>query len=229
MRNLIALALLLVSGTAAAAGDKERRQAKDFESELVREIVRGFYVKSNVGSTIYFNTHGVRRLTGQGLLTPVIGLGIAVGSDFIDKERFSAAWEVQLAQGLFNGPRTDEILAGMPAFVQGDVHTYGALAAVEASTYVTRRFSVGVKGGGGITLMPLLMNPEEYELQIVQGVWGGQPAKLHAGPLPTILVAPTIEYYTKLSHFSVGVDVDVTYVLGFDLGVAPSGYLKYTF
>jgi hypothetical protein len=40
---------------------------------------------------------------------------------------------------------------------------------------------------------------------------------------------PTIEYYTKLSHFSIGVDVDVYYVINFDLAVAPAGFLKYTF
>jgi hypothetical protein len=44
-----------------------------------------------------------------------------------------------------------------------------------------------------------------------------------------VLLGPTIEYYTKLSHFSVGMDLDVTYVLNFDLGISPLGYLKYTF
>ena len=38
-----------------------------------------------------------------------------------------------------------------------------------------------------------------------------------------------IEYYTKLSHFSVGADIDVLYMLGLDLALNPTGYLKYTF
>ena len=40
---------------------------------------------------------------------------------------------------------------------------------------------------------------------------------------------PTFEYYTKLAHFSVGVDTDVLYIVGWDLSVNPMGYMKYTF
>jgi hypothetical protein len=40
---------------------------------------------------------------------------------------------------------------------------------------------------------------------------------------------PTFEYYTKLSHFSAGIDVDVFYAIGFDLGLNATGNLKYTF
>ena len=66
-----------------------------------------------------------------------------------------------------------------------------------------------------------------YEADVVSQF--GIPANVHEGPLPMALFGPTIEYYTKLSHFSVGVDVDVTYVIGFDLGISPFGYMKYTF
>ena len=44
-----------------------------------------------------------------------------------------------------------------------------------------------------------------------------------------MFAGPTFEYYTKLSHFSVGVDVDVVYGIGWDLGLNATGALKYTF
>ena len=44
-----------------------------------------------------------------------------------------------------------------------------------------------------------------------------------------VLGGPTFEYYTKLSHFSVGLDADVFYAFTFDLGASVTGYLKYTF
>jgi len=39
----------------------------------------------------------------------------------------------------------------------------------------------------------------------------------------------TFEYYTKLSHFSVGADIDAMYIVNFDLGISPTAYLKYSF
>jgi hypothetical protein len=81
--------------------------------------------------------------------------------------------------------------------------------------------------GGGFMVIPLLMDPQIYQETIV-AQWGS-PATLHEGPLGMIVGGPTLEYYTKLSHFSVGVDVDISYVFEFDLGIAPSAFLKYTF
>ncbi|MEQ1502400.1 MAG: adventurous gliding motility protein CglE [Myxococcota bacterium] len=204
-----------------------RKNARDFENEVVREVVRGYYLKADIGSTIYMNTHGVVTPSGNSLLSGVMSLSLGLGGEFIDKERFSAAWELQFGQGLFNGPRSEELqlMAGSP--IEGDIHTMTGTAVLEFSTYFTRRFGLGGRIGGGVLYAPLLMGRTRYEEDIVS-VWGA-PARLHEGPAPMIVFGPTIEYYTKLSHFSVGVDVDVTYVIGFDLGVAPLGYLKYTF
>ena len=57
---------------------------------------------------------------------------------------------------------------------------------------------------------------------------GGDPG-MQNSPKPVVFGGPTFEYYTKLSHFSVGVDVDVFYGIGWDLGLNGSGALKYTF
>lgn len=227
MRSVLALGLLGLS-TASFAQDEERKNARNFDNEVVREVVRGYYLKADIGTTIYMNTYSLRQTSGAPMLTGVMSLQLGLGSDFIDKERFSAAWEVQFGQGLFNGPVLDELLAIPGLKVEGDIHTLSATAAVEVSTYLTRRFSLGVRGGGGVMVIPLLMDDTYYTSDVV-AQFGGVRANVHEGPLPMVLFGPTIEYYTKLSHFSIGADVDVSYVIGFDLGVSPFGYLKYTF
>jgi hypothetical protein len=228
------LAGLLALPMGAHAQDEEegeaasRRSARNADSEVIREVVKGFYFKADIGSTMYLNSHGLVRTQGA-LLSGVLALGLGLGSEFIDRERFSAAWEVQVGQGLFNGPLLDEVVAVQSTrpLVQGDIHTFTGTAAVELSTYFSRRFSLGARAGGGVLMAPLLMADAGYQEELVNP-WG-RSATLHDGPAPLILFGPTIEYYTKLSHFSVGADVDITYVLGFDVGISPLGYLKYTF
>lgn len=226
MRSVAALGLLGLS-TASFAQDEEKRNARNFDNEVIREVVRGYYFKADIGTTIYMNTYPIRRETGQGLLAGVMSLNLGLGSDFIDKERFSAAWEIQFGQGLFNGPLLDELVRLPGLKLEGDIHTLSATAAVEVSTYLTRRFSIGVRGGGGVMVIPLLMDETYYQSDVLAPFGGA--STVHDGPLPMVLGGPTIEYYTKLSHFSIGADVDVSYVIGFDLGISPFGYLKYTF
>jgi hypothetical protein len=228
---LLASLLALSQGALAQDEDGEaasRRSARTSDNEVVREIVKGFYFKSDIGSTIYLNSHGLVRTQGA-LLSGVLSLGLGLGSEFIDRERFSAAWEIQVGQGLFNGPLLDEVVAVQSTrpLVQGDIHTFTGTGVIELSTYFSRRFSLGARVGGGVLVAPLLMDNAGYQEELVNP-WT-RTASLHDGPAPLVLVGPTIEYYTKLSHFSVGADVDITYVLGFDLGISPLGYLKYTF
>ncbi len=217
MKAVVALAAALWTAPTAAAQDKDGAKG----NEVVREIVRGVYIKAGAGSSQYI-------LSYAGLIRPVVASHLAAGMDFIDRERMSVAWEVSLLQALHNGPKFEE-LASVPGVVQGDIHTFSGLGYVEASGYLTRRFGVGVRAGGGVTMVPVLMEPTAYENEVVIGQWGGQPAVAHSGPLPTFGGGPTIEYYTKLSHFSVGADVDVLYILNLDLALTPQGYLKYTF
>jgi hypothetical protein len=80
--------------------------------------------------------------------------------------------------------------------------------------------------------VPILMDQAAFDEDVVAGAWNlaaGTVPAVHAGPLPVVAGGFTSEYYTKLSHFSIGADIDVYYVVGFDLALAPSGYLKYTF
>jgi hypothetical protein len=217
------LLMFALAGPAFAQDDERNARAQD--EDIIREVERGYFFSANVGSVIYMNTHGITTSSGN-LLSPVIALGIGVGSDFIDRERASVAWQIQFQQSLQNGPREDEITQLSP-LLQGDIHTFAGVATLEASIYPTRRLGLGIKAGGGIMVIPLLMHPDVYN-DVIVSVWG-EPAKLHEMPLGMIVGGPTLEYYTKLSHFSVGVDVEISYVFEFDLGIAPSGFLKYTF
>ena len=147
--SMIVAALVLAPDAHAQAKEKD---------EIVREIERGLYLKSNLGSTLFMNTHGIVRSTGGPLLSGVMTVQIGIGQEFVDKERFSLAWEADLYQGLFNGPILQELYveAARP-LVQGDVHILGGVAGIEASVYPTRRLGLGLLAGGGVYVMPLLM------------------------------------------------------------------------
>lgn len=226
---LLMLAALAVPQDAVAQDKAERRRARASEKELIREVVRGPYVKSNVGTTVVFpvNARSAKPSTGAPNYSGVVFLGLAAGGEFIDQERFSVAFEASFSQGLVQGPRT-ESLTFANSLTQGDVHMLMGTGVVEASIYPARRLGIGVRAGGGVGVMPLLMDPTQYAGLVIDQL-DGVPAPAHEGPLPMVVVGPTIEYYTKLSQFSIGADVDFTYIVGFNPGLFPSGYLKYTF
>lgn len=225
---MLALTALIFSSAALAQDDaaEEARTAAASTEEEVREIARGYYLKSDIGSTIYVLTYG------GGILSGVMTIDLAVGSDFIDNERNSLAWEVIFSQSLLNGAKYDVQPTILPAeqWMQGDLHAFTGLAVIEGSIYPTRRFGLGLRAGGGIMYAPLLIEAAQYQEEVVNETWGGVVSTITDAPMPVILVGPTIEYYTKLSHFSVGVDVDAQYVIGLnDLGIVPKGFFKYTF
>jgi len=232
MRTIAAIActfpLLAVALPAAAQDDGARRKARKGDN-IVREVNRGLYLKSGVGVTPYFQQNSL----GNPVTGPVMTVDLSIGNDIVDQERLSMAVEAQLSQQLHQGPKLEEIplevAAGVNPPISGDIHVFAATATFEVSGYLTRRFSIGVRGGGGVSLIPLLMNEQFYQ-ELVLEPNGIQTAAAHQGPQPTIRGGGTIEYYTKLSHFSVGADVDVLMVLGsLGLGLSPVGYLKYTF
>jgi len=233
MRTLLALALSLGASTTAFAqvedldSSSSKKKARSSKEDIVREITKGTYIKAGAGSAQFIGIGG----TPYGsVLAPVIASELGFGQDFIDNERMSVAWEIDLHQGLYNGPKEDQLAGlGQNVLIQGDIHTFTAMGAVEISTYVTRRFGLGVRAGGGVMAVPLLMHPDEYNATIVTSYWGGVPSSVHGSPLPMAFGGPCIEYYTKLSHFSIGLDADVGYIIGFDLGINATGYLKYTF
>ncbi len=240
---MLALALSLalatdLTPTARAADDEptdldggeESAPAKKrkVQTTKVREITRGTYAKSTVGGAFYVGKFAGATSAGS-------MVGAAFGKDFVDHERSSMAWEVGLSQGLHNGLDAASQgangcqAAGGPApCTQGDLRTYAVTAAYEYSFYPTRRVGIGVRVGGGALYSPLLI-PAEFWAETVADDFNGIDPGYHNSVKPLILGGPTVEYYTKLSHFSVGADVDVVYGIGWDLSVNTTGTLKYTF
>ncbi|MFT4622083.1 MAG: hypothetical protein ACI9KE_004117 [Polyangiales bacterium] len=210
-----------LDGDSRSAG---KTRAKDFENVIVREVERGTFMKAGMGTQQYIAAF-------SGILRPVIGLNLAVGSDVVDNENLSVAVEFDVSQSLQNGPKFD-VLGSLPDTnkIQGDIHTFATVVLGEVSFYPTKRFGIGVRAGGGVMFVPKLMDADAYSQQVVLETWGlAEGPSIHEGPQPMVAGGPTIEYYTKLSHFSLGLDVDVYYVINFDLAVAPNGYVKYTF
>lgn len=205
-------------------GDEPTKKAttKQRKRPEVREITRGFYAKSNVGGSLYLGNFA-------GVVNPGTNVALGVGQDFVDQERMSAAWEVGFNQGIHNGMSFEEQAAQGGPFIQGDLRTYSFTAAFEYSFYPTRRLGIGLRAGGGILFSPLLMDDQAFADDVVAGAWGGNNPGYHDAPHPLGMGGPTFEYYTKLSHFSVGGEADVFYAVNFNLGMNVTGFLKYTF
>lgn len=208
------------------ADEPRARKKKSKQNEVVREIVKGTYAKANVGTAMYLGTFAP-------IVSAGTSLGMAVGQDFLDHEALSMAWEIGFFQGIHNAA-TYQDQAEMGCFetgtcIQGDLRTYTIVGLVEASWYPTRRIGLGVRAGGGLLFAPLLMNEEAYQTEVVEGTWQGFRPDYHEQPHPVVMGGPTIEYYTKLSHLSFGVDTDIFYAVNFDLGMSITGAIKYTF
>jgi hypothetical protein len=202
------------------------------ESGTVREIARGFYAKSDVGGAMYLGRFAAVSPYGGGqYASSGTYVSLAVGQDFVDQEKMSVSWELDVDQGLHNGvsyeaQAADGCISYAPC-LEGDLRTYTGKVMFEYSYYPSRRFGIGIRAGGGVLYSPLLMDATAYAEDVLPA-YGVDPG-LHNTIHPVFGGGPTIEYYTKLSHFSVGADVDVFYGIGWDLGLNAAGYLKYTF
>ena len=210
--------LLTIPSIAAAQDDDTDRD--------VREITKGTYAKANVGGAIYVGPRSQ-------YISPGSQMGLSVGSDFVNQERVSMAWEIQFSQGIHNGTnyeiQADEGCAAQGICTQGDLRTYLFGAMFEVSTYPARRFGIGGRVGAGMMLTPLLMDETYYNENVVPVLGIDPSTDIHQNPHPVVIAGPTFEYYTKLAHFSAGLDVDAFYALSFDIGVSITGSLKYTF
>ncbi len=246
MKRTLFLALMVTGGIALlpevawAQGYDDLDEGNSVEEEApdrrrqreVREVTKGIYAKSNVGGASYL-------LNFRGWVRNGTAVGLAVGMDFVDRETMSIAGEINFTQGIHNGvdyiTQGDygcQVTGGAAPCVEGDLRTYTVSGAAEASFYPARRVGIGGRIGGGVLRSPLLMDEVAYQTQVLSDEWGlpvdADPG-YHQRFKPLGLVGVTAEYYSKLSHFSVGVDVDLFYALWFDLGLNWTGYFKYTF
>ncbi|MEL6349199.1 MAG: adventurous gliding motility protein CglE [Myxococcota bacterium] len=191
----------------------------------VREINRGTFTKANMGGALYVGPRST-------YIRPGSYLALGVGQDFIDQERNSMSWEIHFANGIHNGTSAEEQAIEQcylnNTCTQGDLRTYTIGALLEYSIYPFRRLGVGLRAGGGLMFSPLLIESNAWDDIVVNEFAGNDPG-IHSTPHPVVMGGPTFEYYTKLAHFSVGVDADFIYALNFDFGAQISGALKYTF
>jgi hypothetical protein len=211
--------------------DKDREEVVASD-EIVREIERGWYLRANAGVASYFLRYGPTPAGFGSIVRAGSVVQLSVGNDFVDEPGRSLAWEFSFYQGVHQGLPFDlQVDAGVAPndHVQGDIRTFGFLLSGEFSTYPSRRLGVGVRAGGGLMLTPLLMNKALYQSLVVGDAWNGANPPVHSTPHFPVFAGPTIEYYTKLSHFSVGIDADIMFVIGFDLGFNATGFMKYTF
>jgi hypothetical protein len=214
--------------------ESSSRRSRSSDSEgQIREVVRGFFVKANIGAAGYLLAFATKGDGQHPAVDTGTLVGLSVGQDFVDNEKQSMAWEVALLQGVHNG--LDWSLqssygcsyGAVYPCTEGDLRTYSLQASYEFSAYPSRRIGLGFRAGGGALYSPLLLEPTAYQ-SIITDDFGYDPL-LHGSIHPYGFAGPTFEYYTKLSHFSVGVDVDVFYAVGWDLGYNGSASLKYTF
>ncbi len=217
----------------APKAKKKSRAAMAAEDDAarVKEINRGFYGKAGGGVGMYF-------LDFNGFVDPGTNVTLAIGQDFVDKEKQSMAWEVGFSQGVHNGASWQEQAEfvgcrqtgeGPAPCTEGDLRTYALQANYEISFYPVRRIGIGARVGAGVLFSPLLIESNAYAEDVLGDAFSGVDPGMHNSPKPLVFAGPTFEYYTKLSHFSVGVDVDVIYGIGWDLGMNATGSLKYTF
>ena len=205
---------------------KKKREGKKVDIDRdVREIERGLYTKANVGAMIYVLQH-------RSVTVPVHSLALSIGNDFVDREKTSMAWEVSFLQTVHNGTAYYDqasYLANPADFIQGDTRGFALTAAYEFAKYPTRRIGLGGRVIGGVMAMPVLMHDLTYSEAVVAGTWGLGESPNHRKAYIPVGGGLGLEYYTKLAHFSVGVDIDALYILGFDLGLNTTGYMKYSF
>lgn len=257
MKHLSLLLALTVSGVSLMAADvasaqdldnldepqgkkkkdkKKKEEAVIASDEIVREIERGLFIKANAGMSAWLLRYGSQGPGLGSMVRPGSTVALTLGQDFVDEPNRSMAWEVILHQGVHNGMdyREQAALArqgliSQADFMQGDTRTFALMAAYEFSGYPSRRLGVGFRAGAGVMLTPLLMQSQLYTTEVEGEAWGTR-STFHSSPHIPVFAGPTIEYYTKLSHFSVGIDADVGFIVDIqELTVNTTGFMKYTF
>jgi len=197
-----------------ARGGTSRTAAKP--TARVREVVKGFYARAGVGFLAWLPPVG---LEASGVGNSV---DLALGGDIVDQLGFTLSVEGQFFQGVSNGPPIPGV------YLQGDFRSIGGLGRVRAGLNFggrqIKRWTFFFGGGGGVYYSPQLQ-PEMVGTDAAVNWIHGKPAGMVAGNVG-------IEFYTKLSHFSLGLDASFYAVLGLPvtaLSLSPTIFFKYTF
>ncbi len=213
--------------------EEERRRRttkKKKRKRIVREVVKGAYAKINMGPTFWLPP--ISNWTS----TSGTEIDFSFGYDVLDKLNFTLTVEGSFFNVITNA--TGPLLFGntvQPSPLQGDFNMFGGTAAVRFGPNFlgkrAKRLHLAIQVGGGVGYSPILVDIETSTLFAANSQTYGQ--LIQGGPVGLITPAIGLEYYTRLSHFSVGVDVDFVVIVGrantVAMSVGPTFFVKYTF
>jgi len=220
--------------------DQQTRRKK--RKRPVREVVKGAYAKINIGPIFWLGD--VRSdATHSGASSSGTEMDFSFGYDIVDTLGFSLAVEGSFFQTITNGRGVSEELGdptccrgGLRSTIQGDFRVFGAIVAVRAGPNLggkrVKRLNISGHAGGGIGYSPPLVNLQSQTIdERIKSEFGGI---LQGRPLGLVQGGVGFEYYTKLSHFSLGLDVDFNVIIGgaaplIAMGLATNIFVKYTF
>jgi hypothetical protein len=212
--------------------DRERsartRQRTKSRTQVVREVVKGAYAKMNIGPIFWLPPiSGVTSTSGT-------QLDFSFGYDVLDQLNFTLSIEGSFFQLVTNGDGVS-VDIGIASPIQGDFRIFGGIVGVRAGPNLggkrVKRLSIAVHAAGGVGYSPPLVDLENQAV-LTRIAAGGFPYIMQGRPLGPIQAGVGFEYYTRLSHFSLGLDVDFDVILGGPwpaMGVATDLFLKYTF
>lgn len=201
-----------------------------------REVVKGAYLKMNVGPVFWLPP--ISNVT----TTSGTELDFSFGYDIIDKLPFTLTVEASFVTLVTNGTGINDeaafqalLAAGIAPTIQGDFRVFGGTVNLRLGPNFggrkTKRahFAIQVGGGGGYS--PALIDLQD-PVVINRAAANGLGYVMQGRFLGIITPGLGLEYYTKLSHFSIGLDVDADIILGgpsVAIGIGTNFFAKYTF
>ena len=219
---------------------KERTRTKKKRKRATREVVKGLYAKINIGPLFWFGSIKGDNVSHTGTSSTGTEMDFSLGYDIVDTLPFTLAVEASFFQVITNGTGVSEDLnrdrIGLPSAIQGDFRIYGAIVAVRAGPNLggkrVKRLNISGHAGGGVGYSPPLIDMQSPTIAgRIASEYGGI---MQGRPLGLIQGGVGVEYYTKLSHFSIGLDLDFNVIIGdaaplIGMGLATDIFVKYTF
>ncbi len=200
--------------------DEGRRSRRDRggRTRTAREIHHGFYVKAQYGTLGWFGNLGANSSFGT-------CAAFEVGYDVLDQLAMTLSITGTFYQGINNGITNAPEERGS-GITQGDFRSIGGLAGARIGfnpgKRKVRRWTLAVDIKGGVYISPALRDQNDLAYGALQQSPGG-----------LILPGFGVEHFTRLSHFSLGLDMHVPLIVGtgasFAAGLDVTGFFKYTF
>lgn len=202
--------------------DEAVDQARKRKTRPVREVYKGFYAKLNAGAGWWLGPMG-SYTTGTATL-----VDFSVGYDVLDRLKFTLTIEGSFNQFVNQGipldPGSGLTVTGLNPVAQGDHRIFGGTVNLRFGPNFggqrVKRLHLAFQVGGGVGFSPLLVLPDAVTIP-----------SLHNRAIVLVVPGVGLEYYTRLAHFSIGLDVDAPLAIGtvFGVAIAPSVTIKYTF